>query len=88
MTLPVDEFIRRFLQHALSSISRILTSPPNTTINKINSQRPLHLPNLSAKLEFLSSMLSGFTSRTLLPTAYGIPVGIIINILVIVPGPA
>ena len=32
-------------------------------------------------------MLSTFTSRTLLPTAYGILVGIII-ILVIVPGPA
>ena len=33
-------------------------------------------------------MLSGFTTRTLLPTAYGIPVGIIVTILVIVPGPA
>jgi len=33
-------------------------------------------------------MRSGITSRTLLPTTYGIPVGIIINILVIVPGPA
>ena len=33
-------------------------------------------------------MLNGFTSRTLLPIAYGIPVGIIISILVIVPGPA
>jgi hypothetical protein len=33
-------------------------------------------------------MLNGFTSRTLLPTVYGIPVGIIISILVIVPGPA
>ena len=37
-------------------------------------------------------MLSGFTIRTLLPTANGIPVGIIIpviiGILVIVPGPA
>jgi hypothetical protein len=33
-------------------------------------------------------MLNGFTSRSPLPTAYGIPVGIIISILVIVPGPA
>jgi len=33
-------------------------------------------------------MLSGFTTRTQLPTAYGILVGIIISILVIVPGPA
>jgi len=33
-------------------------------------------------------MLNGFPIRTELPTAYGIPVGIIISILVIVPGPA
>jgi hypothetical protein len=33
-------------------------------------------------------MLSGFTTRTPLSTTYGIPVGIIISILVIVPGPA
>jgi hypothetical protein len=37
-------------------------------------------------------MLNRFTSRTLLPTAYGIPVGIIISVIistpVIVPGPA
>jgi hypothetical protein len=37
-------------------------------------------------------MLSGFTTRTLLPTAYGISVHIIFSIIirthVIVPGPA
>jgi len=33
-------------------------------------------------------MLNGTTSRFVVPSVSGIPVGIIINVLVIVPGPA
>ena len=65
-----------------------VSAPTNALIKIINTKPLLHLPNLWAKLEFQSSMLNGFTSRALFPTVSGIPVGIIINVLVIVPGPA
>jgi hypothetical protein len=78
----------RFLRAFASLRGTAPPHPANAPINLINMHPHLHLPNYSAKLEFHSSMLSGLTTRTLLPTTYGIPVGIIISILVIVPGPA
>src|ERR1035438_1383868 len=77
-----------FLYPTAAWVDDLPYQPANDRINIINSESHLHLSNLSVTLEFHSSMLSGFTTRTQLPTAYSIPVGIIISILVIVPGPA
>jgi len=48
----------------------------------------LHLENFPGTLEFLAEMSNGSQTRSLLPNSHEIPVGIIISILVIVPGPA
>ena len=60
----------------------------NAHIKIINTQAPLHLENFPATLEFLAAMSNGSQTRSLLPNSHEIPVGIIISILVIVPGPA
>ena len=61
---------------------------PNACINIIYTNSHLHLENFWDRLEFLAAMSHSSTNRSLLSTLPGIPVGIIISILVIVPGPA
>ena len=60
----------------------------NAPIKIINTLVPLHLENFPATLEFLAAMSNGSQTRSLFPNSHEIPVGIIISILVIVPGPA
>ena len=70
-------------------IGSVAASPgANALIKIINTQAPLHLENFPATLEFLAAMSNGSQTRSLLPNSHEIPVGIIISILVIVPGPA
>jgi hypothetical protein len=61
--------------------------PANDVISIINTQPHLHLLNLWDTLGFQSAMPARFTSRNRSLNPSGIPVGII-NILVIVSGPA